>query len=58
MEHACHQLEEIAINSHQSCYTDSGFCTDIVLSYNNLNCLVFEVFDFKDYWNKQAIQQV
>ena len=54
----CSQLQAIAFNSHQSCYTDNGFCTDILLSDTNLNCLVFEVFCFNDYWNDQAIQQV
>ena len=54
----CSQLEEIGFNSHQSCYIDNGFCTDILLSYNNLNCLAFEVFNFNDFWNEQAIQQV
>ena len=54
----CSQLQTIAFNSHQSCYTDNGFCNDILLSDNNLNCLVFEVFGLSDFWNEQGIQQV
>ena len=54
----CSQLQTIAFNSHQSCYADNGFCTDILLSDTNLNCLAFEVFDSSDFWNEQAIQQV
>ena len=54
----CSELQTIAFNSHQSCYTDNGFCTDILLNDTNLNCLAFEVFDLNDLWNKQAIQQV
>ena len=54
----CSQLQVIAFNSHQSCYIDNGFCTDILLSYTNLNCLAFGVFNFSDFWNEQAIQQV
>ena len=54
----CSELQTLAFNSHQSCYTDNGFCTDILLSDTNLHCLAFEVFNLNDYWNKQAIQQV
>ena len=54
----CSQLQTIAFNSHQSCYTDNGFCNDILLSDTNLNCLAFEVFSLNDFWNEQAIQQV
>ena len=54
----CSQLQEIAFNSHQSCYIDNGFCTDILLNETNLNCLGFDDFDLNNYWNKQAIQQV
>ena len=54
----CSQLETIAFNSHQSCYTYNGFCTDILLNDTNLNCLAFEVLNYNDSWNEQAIQQV
>ena len=54
----CSQLETIAFNSHQSCYTDNGFCTDILLRDTNLKCLTFQVFNFNDFWNDHAIQQV
>ena len=50
--------QEPSFNSHHFCYTDNGFCTDILLSDTNLNCLAFEVFDSSDFWNEQAIQQV
>ena len=54
----CSQLQTIAFKNHQSCYTDNGFCTDILLSDTNLNCLAFEVINLTDFWNDQAIQQV
>ena len=53
----CSQLQTIPLNSHQSCYTDNGFCTDILLSDTNLNCLAFEVFGLSAFWNEQGIQQ-
>ena len=54
----CSQLQAIAVDSHQSCYINNGFCTDILLSDTNLNCLAFEVFRLNSFWNEQAIQQV
>ena len=54
----CSQLQTLAFDSHQSCYINNGFCNDILLSDTNLNCLAFEVFNYTDFWNKQAIQQV
>ena len=54
----CSQLSKIAFTIHQSCYTDNGFCTDILLSDTNLNCLAFEIFNLTDFWNEQALQQV
>ena len=54
----CSKLQAFAFATHQFCYTDNGFCTDILLSAINLNCLAFEVFNFSDFWNEQAIQQV
>ena len=54
----CSQLQETALNSHQSCYNDNGFCTDILLNDTNLNCLAFEVFVLNDNWTTKAIQQV
>ena len=54
----CSQLQTIAFNSHQSCYTENGFCTDILLSDTNLNCLASEDFSENDFWNEQATQQV
>ena len=35
----CSQLQTIAFNSHQCCYTDDESCTDILLSDTNLNNL-------------------
>lgn len=54
----CIEIEETGFNSHQSCYSDNGFCTDILLSDTDLNCLASEVFNLTDEWNKKAIQQV
>ena len=54
----CSQLEIVAFNNNQSCYTDNGFCNDILLSDTNLNCIASEVFNFADFWNDQAIRQV
>ena len=54
----CSELQTLAFNSHPSCYTDNGFCTDILLSDNNLNSIASKVLDLSDFWNKLAIQQV
>ena len=54
----CSQLQTQAFNSQSSCYTSNGFCTNILLSVTNLNCLAYEVFSNNDFWNKQAVQQV
>ena len=54
----CSQLQTFAFNSHQSCYTDNGFCTDILLNHTNFNCLAFEGFGLSDLCNERAIQQV
>ena len=57
-ETSCKDLQTFAFNSHPSCYVDNGFCTDIFLSSTNLYCLAAEVFDLRDFFDKQAIQQV
>ena len=56
----CDKLEEFAFDSHPSCYTDSGFCTDILSSpmCTNLICLASDVFDLKDFFTIRAIDQV
>ena len=54
----CSQLQTIVFNSHHSCFTNNGFCNDILLNDTNLNCLAFEVFGLSDFRNEQAIQQV
>ena len=54
----CRELQTVAFDSHPSCYTDNGFCTDILLSVTNLYCLAVEVYRWNDFFNKQAIQQV
>ena len=54
----CSELDEFAFSSHSSCYVDNGFCTDILLNDTNLHCLSFRVFDYSDFLNRLAIQQV
>ena len=54
----CSELQGFAFSSHPSCYVDNGFCTDILLSAKNLYCLSFRVFDYSDFINRLAIQQV
>ena len=54
----CSQLQIIAFNSYQSCYTESGFCCDILLNDTNLDCLALKVFGLSDFLKEQAIQQV
>ena len=54
----CSELQAVAFDSHPSCYTDNGFCTDILLSATNLYCLAVEVYQWSDFFNKLAIQQV
>ena len=56
----CDQLRTFAFNSHPSCYVDSGFCSDILVSTlcQNLVCLGSEVFIWKDFFNRLALDQV
>ena len=54
----CEELEDFAFGSHPQCYVDNGFCTDILLSFQNLRCLASEVFIYRDFLNKQALDQV
>ena len=54
----CSQLETFAFSSHEACYNDNGFCTNVLLSNTSLSCLAYEVFYFNDFWNVQGIQQV
>lgn len=56
----CDQLRKFAFNSHPSCYVDSGFCSDILVSTlcQNLVCLGSEVFIWKDFFNRLALDQV
>ena len=53
----CSKLERFAFSSHSSCYVDNGFCSDILLNATNLYC-VSRVFDYSDFFNRRAIQQV
>ena len=56
----CDQLETFAFANHHRCYIGNGFCTDILLSdqCQNLVCIGNEVFTDRDYYSKQAIDQV
>ena len=54
----CNGLETFSFNTHPSCYVDNDFCTDILLNATNLYCLGFRVFDYSDFFNRKAIQQV
>lgn len=56
----CDQLKTFAFESHPECYTDNGFCDDILVSPScqNLLCLANEVFIWSDFFNKLAILQV
>ena len=56
----CDQLKTFAFQSHSSCHTSYGFCTNIFLSSQcqNLVCIGNEVFTDRDYWSKQGIDQV
>ena len=54
----CDELEIYAFSTHPTCYVENGFCTDILKSFRNLYCLVFKVFDFSDFFNELAIEQV
>ena len=56
----CEQLKDFAFNSHPSCYVSNGFCSDILVSplCQNVVCLGTEVFVWRDFINKQALEQV
>ena len=54
----CSQLQTVAFSSHESCYKDNGFCTNVLLSNISLSCLAYEIFHFNDFWNDQGIQEV
>uniref|UniRef100_A0A1X7V8S5 VWFA domain-containing protein n=1 Tax=Amphimedon queenslandica TaxID=400682 RepID=A0A1X7V8S5_AMPQE len=56
----CDQLKTFAFDSHPKCYIDNGFCTDILLSdqCQNLVCIGNEVFTDRDFYSKQAIDQI
>ena len=56
----CSQLKKLAFDSHPSCYTDNGFCTDILSSpmCTNVRCLANEVFDLRDLFTIPSIVQV
>uniref|UniRef100_A0A1X7UZ52 VWFA domain-containing protein n=1 Tax=Amphimedon queenslandica TaxID=400682 RepID=A0A1X7UZ52_AMPQE len=56
----CDQLKTFAFESHSNCHTSYGFCTNIFLSNQcqNLVCIGNEVFTDRDYWSKQAIDQI
>ena len=56
----CKQLEDFAFKSHPSCYVSNGFCSDILVSTwcQNLVCLGAEVFVWRDFFNKKALDQV
>ena len=56
----CEELKDFAFNSHPSCYVSNGFCSDILVSplCQNVVCLGAEVFVYRDFFNKQALDQV
>uniref|UniRef100_A0A1X7VAX4 VWFA domain-containing protein n=1 Tax=Amphimedon queenslandica TaxID=400682 RepID=A0A1X7VAX4_AMPQE len=56
----CDQLETFAFESHPRCYIENGFCTDILLSdqCQNLVCIGNEIFTDRDFYSKQAIDQM
>ena len=56
----CEQLKDFAFNSHPSCYVSNGFCSDILQSTlcQNLVCLGAEVFVYRDFFDKRALDQV
>ena len=45
----CTELQTFAFDSHSSCYTDNGYCNDILLSNISLNCLASEVFSSNNF---------
>ena len=53
----CQELLEFAYDSHPDCYVDNGFCTDILLSLTNLECLI-GVLDSSDMFTRLGIEQV
>ena len=53
----CQELLEFAYGSHPECYVENGFCTDILLSLKNLDCLI-DVLDDSDILTRLGIQQV
>ena len=54
---SCQELLEFGFNSHPDCYYENGFCTDILQSLSNWQCLA-EVYAFSDLTAKNGIQQV
>ena len=54
----CKDLERVGFASHPTCYVDNGFCTDILTSSTNLVCLGKDVLEFRDFFNKLAVNQV
>ena len=54
----CKDLERVGFASHPTCYVDNGFCTDILTSGTNLVCLGKDVLEFRDFFNKLAVNQV
>ena len=57
----CNELQTFGFSSHPSCYSNNGFCTDILLSSTNLRCLsvaIQYVVDFFAFFRTMAFQQV
>ena len=56
----CQELLEFVYGSHPGCYVDTcnGFCTNILLSLTNLDCLIDDVLDDSDILTRLGIQQV
>ena len=53
----CEELLQFAYSSHPDCYVDIGFCTVILQSVRNLDCLI-DIFDDPDILTRLGIQQV
>ena len=53
----CQELLEFGFNSHPDCFYEEGFCTKILRSLSNWQCLA-EVYAFSDLTTKNGIQQV
>ena len=53
----CTDLKEFGFNAHSGCFSEHGFCTDILLSFKNLQCLQ-TVYSSTDLFTREGIAQV